>query len=155
MMPLNQMHIFQKNVEVDDMALMLKPLCFFSLSTLMIKREKAFSTFHPLYLFYLSCPYMCSVRGNVYMKIGRQLLDIYGGDIFQYLSSIRLWFRCVVARLVGAGDLSKYNRVIFTHEENSDRRRPQCTLNNIGSKCSKFCRFCVLMYYRLPCKHKG
>ena len=86
------------------------------------------------------------VRGNVYMKIGRQLLDIYGGDIFQYLSSIRLWFRCVVARLVGAGDLSKYNRVIFTHEENSDRRRPQCTINNIGSKCSKFCKFCVLVY---------
>ena len=56
MMPLNQMHIFQKNVEVDDMALMLKPLCFFSLSTLMIKIEEAFSTFHPLHLFYLSCP---------------------------------------------------------------------------------------------------
>ena len=65
-------------------------------------------------------------------------------------SNIYLLLGCgldVVARLVGAGDLSKYNRVIFTHEENSDRRRPQCTLNNIGSKCSKFCRFCVLVYY--------
>ena len=49
--------------------------------------------------------------------------------------------------LVGAGDLSKYNRVIFTHEENSDRRRPQCTIHNIGSKCSKFCRFCVVLVY--------
>ena len=65
-------------------------------------------------------------------------------------SNIYLLLGCgldVVARLVGAGDLSKYNRVIFTHEENSNRRRPQCTLNNIGSKCSKFCRFCVLVYY--------
>ena len=134
MMPLNQMHIFQKNVEVDDMALMLKPLCFFSLSTLMIKREDRRSIFHfPPSPSFLSV--LC-VRGNVYMKIGRQLLDIYGGDIFQYLSSIRLWFRCEVARLVEAGDLSKYNRVIFTHEENSDRR-PQRILNKIGSKYSK------------------
>ena len=56
-------------------------------------------------------------------------------------SNIYLLLGCgldVVARLVGAGDLSKYNRVIFTHEENSDRHRPQCTLNNIGSKYSKF-----------------
>ena len=132
MMPLNQMHIFQKNVEVDDMALMLKPLCFFSLSTLMIKREEAFSTFHPLYLFYLSCP-LC--QGKCLYE-NRQVVIRY---IWRGYFPIFIFYQVVVQMWwpAAAEDLSKYNRVIFTHEENSDRR-PQRILNKIGSKCSKF-----------------
>ena len=79
MVPLNQMHIFQKYA--DDMAHAKTPMFFQPLNALMIKRRSIFQ--FPPSLSLLSVLPLC--QENVYMKIGSYYMEGIFSNIYLLL----------------------------------------------------------------------